>query len=169
MSVALVAALCVHTVSAQSTTNSSGMSPDRQMGVGISTGSSVSPIGTESVGAAHFVYALNPGFHVGAQVGLNLFSQENTSKNFFTFAPYAKLILAGMKDMKPYFYGGFGIRTGFDKTQLALQFGAGAEYFASRNVGIFGHISVINIGIEPSVTSIGIVAPQVGIEWFFNP
>lgn len=160
LTVTIVAALCINTASAQS--------PDRQIGLGVSTGSSVAP-GGGSVGAAHVCYALSPGLHLGAQVGINLFSQDNSSHNYLTFVPYGKFILAGMKDMKPYIYGAFGVQTGYTKTQTALQFGAGAEYFASRNVGIFGHVSVINIGIEPSLTSIGIVSPQIGIEWFLNP
>ncbi|MBS1537246.1 MAG: hypothetical protein JST20_05805 [Bacteroidetes bacterium] len=156
--VALIATMWYGTALAQS--------PDRQMGLGVTVGS--------GSGAAHLVYAINPGFHIGTQLGINLASSKNTSgesysSNQIYFAPYAKLILAGMKDMKPYFFGAFGINSGGGNTTTGLSVGAGGEYFASRNVGLYGQFSIINVGFDPSYTNIGIVFPQVGIEWFFNP
>jgi hypothetical protein len=146
--VALVATVCCGTAFAQT--------PDRQVGIGISTS------------GAHVAYAISPGFHVGTQFGIDMYSSNGVSSNGITFAPFAKFILAGMKDMKPYFWGAFGVQSGGGKTTTGLSLGAGAEYFASRNIGVFGHVSVINVGFDPSYTHIGIVFPQVGIEWFFN-
>jgi len=153
LTVALVAAFCVNTASAQS--------PDRQMGLGITAGSG-------NIGG-HFAYALNPGFHIGSALGLVLESSNGKSFNSVSIAPYGKFILSGMKDMKPYFYGAFQIASGGGSTRTGLQLGAGAEYFASRNVGVFGHIAVINVGFDPSITQIGLGNAYVGIEWFFNP
>ena len=173
MAVALVA-LCCLTNSALSQSNSSGMSPDRQMGIGLTAGNSL---------GGHFAYALNPGFHIGTGFGIALSSRSHTggsssSGNTIFFAPYAKFILSGMKDMKPYFFGSFSITSGkstletnsVSATNTGLNLGAGAEYFASRNLGIYGHLTVIRLGFgDISTTDIGLLAPQVGIEWFFNP
>ena len=117
---------------------------------------------------AHLAYAISPAFHIGAQLGLDLHSSDGKSNNGVYFAPYGKFIMSGMKDMKPYFWGAFVVSSS-TTTSTGLALGAGAEYFASRNVGVFGQFSVINIGFSPSDTHIGIVFPQVGIEWFFNP
>lgn len=159
---ALVAALCFGKANAQT--------PDGQVGIGLTAGNAL---------GGHVAYALNPGFHIGAGVGLALTSRSSggnsTSGNLLLFAPYAKLILAGMKDMKPYFFGAFVLTSGKgageteSTTNTGLNFGAGAEYFASRNVGIYGHLSVIRLGFgDVSTTDIGLLEPQVGIEWFFN-
>lgn len=149
--VALFATFCVGTAFAQS--------PDRQMGIGVTVGS----VG----GAAHMCYALSPAFHLGAQFGIDLASSGGTSSNSIYFAPYGKFILAGTKDFKPYFFGAFAIQSG-NGTTTGLSLGAGGEYFATRNVGCYGQITVINVGFDPSYSHIGIVHPQVGIEWFFN-
>ncbi len=174
MAVALVA-LCCLTGTALSQVNStgSGMSPDRQMGIGLTAGNSL---------GGHFAYALNPGFHIGTGFGIALTSishngGSSNSGNTIFFAPYAKFILAGMKDMKPYFFGSFNITSGksvetnsVSSTNTGLSLGAGAEYFASRNLGIYGHLTVIGLGFgDISTTNIGLLSPQVGIEWFFNP
>ncbi len=159
---ALVAALCFGNANAQT--------PDGQWGIGLTAGNSL---------GGHVAYAINPGFHIGAGVGLALTSVSadgnSRSGNLLLFAPYAKLILAGMKDMKPYFFGSFVLSSGKaagageSTTNTGLNLGAGAEYFASRNVGIYGHLSVISLGFgDVSTTDIGLLTPQVGIEWFFN-
>ncbi|MBI3232475.1 MAG: hypothetical protein HYZ42_00280 [Bacteroidetes bacterium] len=139
--------------------STSSISPDRQFGIGVTVG-----VGN----AAHVCYAISPAFHLGAQLGIDLHSTEGTSTNSIYFAPYGKFIMSGMKDLKPYFFGSFQIQSG-NGTSTALSLGAGGEYFASRNVGIYGQISILRIGFDPSVTDIGIVFPQVGVEWFFNP
>ncbi|MBK7986869.1 MAG: hypothetical protein IPK11_08125 [Ignavibacteria bacterium] len=43
----------------------------------------------------------------------------------------------------------------------------GAEYFASKNLGIYGSLSVLELGFDPSRTTFGIGASaNIGIEWF---
>ncbi len=174
MAVALVA-LCCLTGTALSQVNStgSGMSPDRQMGLGLTAGNSL---------GFHFAYALNPGFHIGTGFGIALSSRSHgsssTSGNTIWFAPYAKFIFAGMKDMKPFLLGAFSIESGkstaetnsVSATNTGLVIGGGAEYFVSRNLGIYGQLTVISLGFgDISTTDIGLMRPQVGIEWFFNP
>ncbi|MBK9248158.1 MAG: outer membrane beta-barrel protein [Ignavibacteria bacterium] len=163
MSVAFIAALCVQTASAQSPANSSGMSPDRQMGVGLTAGNSL---------GGHFAYALNPGFHLGAGFGIALTSVSHNgggsnSGNMLFFAPYAKFLFSGMKDMKPYIFGSFNITSGksanevnsSSSTETGLNIGGGAEYFPSRNVGIYGHLTIIGLGFgDISTTNIGLLS-----------
>lgn len=149
--VALFATFCFETAFAQS--------PDKQMGVGVTAGTAAS--------AAHMCYAISPAFHLGAQFGIDLASSGGTSSNSVYFAPYGKFILAGTKDFKPYFFGAFTVQSN-NGTTTSLSLGGGGEYFATKNVGVFGHVSIINIGFSPSYSHIGIVFPQVGVEWFFN-
>ncbi len=174
IAIAVTAICCLSGIEAfaQANSSGSGMSPDHQMGVGITAGNSI---------GGHFAYAINPGFHAGAGFGIALRSESvgnnSYSGNTIWFAPYAKFIFSGMRDMKPYLFGSFGITSGKDigvntesSTRTGLSIGGGAEYFASRNIGIFGHVTVIGLGFGTnSTTNIGLISPQVGIEWFFNP
>ncbi len=133
-------------------------SPSEQFGFGAS-------IGWFGAGG-HLAYAITPAIHVGTQFGLDI-SDGNSD---LTFAPYGKFILAGSKELKPFFIGQFIINSnsgGGDAT-TGLRFGAGAEYFVSKNLGIFAQIRVLDIPFSPSGSKVafGIATPAIGAEWF---
>lgn len=134
-------------------------SPDQQMGFGVSLGTSGS--------GATLAYAINPGLHIGTGFGLTISSENGKSSNNVIFAPYVKGLFKGSKDFVPFIMGQFGISSGSSKTSTGLSVLGGAEYFASKNLGIYGSLSVLELGFDPSVTTFGIGASaNIGIEWF---
>ena len=138
-------------------------SPDQQMGFGVTLGTSGS--------GATFAYAINPGLHIGTGFSLSISSANGVSSNNLIFAPYVKGLFKGSKDFVPFIMGQFGISSGsagsVSKTSTGLSVLGGAEYFASKNLGIYGTLSVLELGFDPSVTTFGIGASaNIGIEWF---
>lgn len=143
-------------------------SPDQQMGFGVTM--SASNVGG-AVGGATFAYAINPGLHIGTGFGLTVSSSNNVSSNTVIFAPYVKGLFKGSKDFVPFIMGQFGITSGSSggnsTTRTGLSVLGGAEYFASKNLGIYGSLSVLELGFDPSITTFGIGASaNIGIEWF---
>lgn len=137
-------------------------SPSQQFGIGAMVG------GMNAVTAQ---YALSPAFHLGAGLGLEL----RDGNSFVSFAPYAKFIFAGSKELKPFLLGIFSInssssgQTGVEgSTSTALNFGGGVEYFVTPNFGIWAGIVVLNLPLSPSGSKVGfgILSPTVGAEWF---
>lgn len=142
-------------------------SPDQQMGFGVTMGTG----GGGAVGGATLAYAINPGLHIGTGFGLTISSANGVSSNNLIFAPYVKGLFKGSKDFVPFIMGQFGISSGsagsVSKTTTGLSVLGGAEYFASKNLGIYGSLSVLELGFDPSVTTFGIGASaNIGIEWF---
>ncbi|HRI31598.1 MAG TPA: hypothetical protein PLQ21_08705, partial [Candidatus Kapabacteria bacterium] len=118
-----------------------------------------------------FAYAINPGVHIGTGFGLAVRSADGVSSNVLVFAPYVKGLFKGSKDFVPFVMGQFGITSGSSggnsTTNTALNVLGGAEYFASKNLGIYGSLSVLELGFDPSITTFGIGASaNIGIEWF---
>lgn len=148
-------------------TSVKAQSPDQQLGFGVSLGTS-SSTGT-------IAYALSPGMHIGTGFGLVISSRlvngTSVSSNSLLFAPYFKALLKGSKDFVPFIMGQFSIANGssgsVSSTSTGLGILGGAEYFASKNLGIYGSLSVLELGFDPSVTAFGIGASaNIGIEWF---
>jgi hypothetical protein len=138
-------------------------SPDGQLGLGITTGGTIG--GTVS-------YAINPAFHIGTQFGFQAFSpKEGNSSNTIIFAPYGRFLFAGPATFKPLIQAQFGYSSsnssGVSASESALAVFGGAEYFVNRNLGIYGMISVLELGLSDQGTSFGLLSPQIGIEWFF--
>lgn len=166
LAIAAIAALTFQSASAQT--------PDRMFGIGVVTG--------VSFGAVQLAYALSPSFHIGAGLGIDLASASadggaSASSNNIVFAPFARLILKGTKDFKPFFHGQFIVASGKvtvgqttqSQTKTALDFGGGAFYFPANDIGIFGQISVINLGFgDVSTSDLGFHSGRIGAEWYFN-
>ena len=141
-------------------------SPDQQMGFGVSLGTGAS--------GATFAYAINPGLHIGTGFGLTVSSSNSVSSNTLIFAPYVKTLLKGSKDFVPFIMGQFVIASRPEETNpkvsntsTGLGILGGAEYFASKNLGIYGSLSVLELGFDPSRTAFGIgISANIGIEWF---
>lgn len=148
-------------------------SPDQQLGFGVTMGSSTTTQGVSSGGT--IAYALSPGMHIGTGFGLVISNRSvngsSVSSNTLLFAPYFKALLKGSKDFVPFIMGQFSILNGssgsVSSTSTGLGILGGAEYFASKNLGIYGSLSVLELGFDPSVTAFGIGASaNIGIEWF---
>lgn len=138
-------------------------SPDQQIGVGVTVGSGGS--------GATFAYALNPGLHIGTGFGFGNSSQSGQSSTSIIFAPYVKGLFKGTKDFVPFVQGQFSVVSssvgGTSSTRTGLALMGGAEYFASKNIGVYGTLSVLELGFDPAVTTFGIGANvSLGVEWF---
>jgi len=142
---------------------SNAQSPSQTFGFGVTAGQSL---------GGHILYAISPAIHVGTGFGLALQSQGGASSNQVYFAPYGKFLLAGSKEFKPFIIGQFMIASGGSgdntSTNTGLNFGVGGEYFITPRFGIQGMFNVIQIGLSPSSTAFGLLAPAVGIEWFMD-
>ena len=140
-------------------------SPSGQVGVGITAGDLI---------GGHVAYAITPAVHIGTQVGFVVQSSDGNSSNQLMFGPYGKFILAGTPQFKPFGMVGFNIASvpsGLDDnvTNTSLFVAAGAEYFANRNVGVYGMFTFLDIGFgDNSYTTIGLGTARVGVEWFFD-
>lgn len=144
-------------------------SPSSQLGVGITGGGFL---------GGHIAYAISPAIHIGTQFGLQIYSDDNVSRNSLEFGPYGKFILQGTPQFKPFGMIQFGIGSQSTKpdggssvsnTVTKLVFAGGAEYFLNRNFGIYGRVDVIDIGFgDNSYTAFGIGSASVGVEWFFD-
>lgn len=136
-------------------TAASAQSPSEQIGFGFTAG---------QASGGHVAYALSPGLHVGTGFGMQI--QEGNNQVFF--APYAKFLLKGTKELKPFFMAHFEVNSGGGTSTTGLALSGGGEYFVTPNVGIYGQISLVSIQFDPSVTTIGLLRPSVGIEWFLD-
>lgn len=161
-SVLVLFALIVALIISSATSRSQGLSPDGQFGVGVVAG---------QMYGGYLAYAITPAVHVGTGLGLRVESNNNQ----FYFAPYGKFIFAGTDELKPFIVGQFMILTdatinnqGEKTASTSLAFAPGAEYFITQHFGIWGAITVLNLGFTPSGTQFGLLLGNVGVEWFFH-
>lgn len=136
-------------------TAASAQSPSEQIGFGFTAG---------QLTGGHVAYALSPGLHIGTGFGMQI--QEGN--NIVYFAPYAKFLLKGPKELKPFFMAQFEVASGGGTSTTGLSVSGGGEYFVTPNVGIYGQIALVSIQFDPSVTTLGLLRPSVGIEWFLD-
>jgi len=109
---------------------------------------------------AHVFYAVSSTLHVGSGIGLSI--QEGANR--FMLEPYAKLFLGSGGTVSPFIFGQFNIMFG-DWEGSGLEFGAGLQSWVSSNVGIFGSLTVLDLGLDPSYTRFGTLYPCVGVEF----
>lgn len=158
--IAVVAVFSFHGAHAQS--------PNEQVGVGITGGNFL---------GGHVAYAINPGFHIGTQFGFQVQSVNSTSTTMLALAPYAKFILKGSPQFKPFGKVYFGLASGstsvsnikVSQTKTSIGIDAGAEYFLNKNFGIYGGFNFLDLAFgDVEYTYVGIGQPFLGVEWFFD-
>ncbi len=160
------------TASAQMTVdkNRSYFSPDQQFGIGFNNR------------GGHIQYALGPAFHLGLNLALDFYKDSARSETYYDFGPYAKFIFSG-NVIKPYAYAALGVvqpNTGsvtlgsttevnLPDPQIRLYLALGAEHFFDQNVGIYGHVNLVDAKLSPSPSStqFGLQGAAVGVEFFF--
>ncbi|MEP7219701.1 MAG: hypothetical protein ABI876_12335 [Bacteroidota bacterium] len=150
--------------------NRSYFSPDQQFGIGFnSKGGTIQ-------------YALGPAFHIGLNLNLDFHKDSAASNTYYNFGPYAKFIFSG-DVIKPYVYAALGLvqpNTGsatvgsttavdLPKAEVRIILAAGAEHFFNQNVGIYGHVNLVDAKLSPtpSTTEFGLQGAAVGVEFFF--
>ncbi len=150
--------------------NRSYFSPEQQFGIGFNNR------------GGHIQYALGPAFHIGLNLALDFYKDSARSDTYYDFGPYAKFIFSG-DVIKPYVYGALGViqpNTGsvtignntevdLPDPQIRIQLALGAEHFFNQNVGVYGHVNLVDAKLspDPSTTSFGLQGAAVGIEFFF--
>lgn len=166
---------------AQIQSNDSYFSPDKSFGFGVNNA------------GLHIQYAMNEAFHFGLNLNLDFQANQSTSGEAYSFGPYAKYIFAG-DVIKPYIYGALGLvkpNTGrFDVNlqddangqtdpgvdvrlpdpEIRTYVAAGGEYFFNQNVGVYGHVNLVDakLGPEPITAEFGLRGGVVGVEFFFD-
>lgn len=161
--------------------NRSYFSPDQQFGFGVNNGGMT------------IQYALGPAFHLGLNLNLDFQSKQSTSETTYDFGPYAKFLFNG-EVIKPYIMAALGViqrnsgsfnvnkstdTSGFSITsdlpdpEIKIYLALGAEHFFNQNVGIYGHVNLVeaqlapNTDAQPATTQFGLQGGIVGVEFFF--
>ncbi len=153
--------------------SASAQSPNKQFGMGVSiSGGGPTTVSTVGGSSINFVYAINPAFHIGAGLGLEIDEVNDVSYSGFAFGVNAKFLLAGPKEFKPFIGAGFGFRTysveDVSVSTQSLGLSVGGEYFATPNMGIYGSIFPVRVQFgDVESTSFGLAGVSMGMEWFF--
>src|SRR5688500_9944219 len=155
--------------------NRSYFSPDGQFGVGFNNK------------GGHIQYALGPAFHIGVNLNLDFQKQEEFSNAYYNFGPYAKFLFSG-DVIKPYAWAGFGlvqpntgsfnvikdpndtskfIQVDLPDAQLRITLALGAEHFFNQNVGVYGHVNLLDAKLspDPSTVGFGLQGGVAGLEF----
>jgi hypothetical protein len=178
---AMIAMLAAPTAHSQMSVdkNRSYFSPDQQFGFGVNNR------------GGHIQFALGPAFHLGLNLALDFQKDSARSETYYDFGPYAKFLFSG-DVIKPYAYGALGVvqrstgsanlfLNGSDTNtvdvnlpdpEIRLYLAFGAEHFFNQNVGIYGHVNLLNSllagGARPQPTlDVGLLGAAAGVEFFF--
>jgi hypothetical protein len=151
--------------------NRSYFSPDQQFGFGVNNK------------GGHIQYALGPAFHLGLNLALDFQKNEARSDTYYDFGPYAKFLFNG-DIIKPYAYAALGvvqassgkasvssdtINVQLPDPEIRVIVAFGAEHFFNQNVGIYGHVNIVDAKLSPtpSTSDFGLQGATVGVEFFF--
>ena len=131
---------------------------------------------------AHIGYNISEKTQAGFQLGFRSKGKAdnevgtNAQNSFVTICLYGKHFLSKGGDFNTYGLGMLyinpasqdGINIGGANEGFLL--GAGAEYFPSKNVGLFAQIAVLRFPFSSTndALNFGIMSPSVGIEWFLD-
>ncbi len=125
--------------------------PSQTLGLGVNAGQSI---------GAYVYYAVTSTIHVGSGVGLKV--QENS--NLFFIGPYARFLFPVSGGLYAYVMPQLNLYFG-DASATELEVGAGMQAWVASNLAVWGGVSVLNIGFDPSYTIFGIVYPRGGVEF----
>jgi hypothetical protein len=153
----------------------------------------IAPDGAFGIGfnnrGGHIQYALGPAFHIGLNLNLDFQKDSSFSETYYNFGPYAKFLFEGSV-INPYIWGGLGliqpntgsiavtkdpsdttkfIQAKLPDAQLRIILAFGAEYFFNPNVGIYGHVNLLDTKLSPAPSTVGfgLQGGTAGIEFFF--
>ena len=155
--------------------NRSYFSPDQQFGIGFNNR------------GGHIQYALGPAFHIGLNLNLDFQKDSSFSETYYNFGPYAKFMFSG-DVIKPYAWAGVGliqpntgsiavsrdssnnlVKADLPDAQLRITLAFGAEHFFNQNVGVYGHVNLVDAKLSPSPSTfgLGLQGGTAGLEFFF--
>jgi len=155
--------------------NRSYFSPDQQFGIGFNNR------------GGHIQYALGPAFHIGLNLNLDFQKDSAFSETYYNFGPFAKFLFSG-DVVKPYAWAGLGViqpntgsigvtrdssgntvKADLPDAQMRIILAFGAEHFFNQNVGVYGHVNLLDAKLspDPSTVGFGLQGGTAGIEFFF--
>lgn len=130
----------------------------------------------------HIGYTINEKFQLVAQLGLRTKGTADDEigttapGTFVTIGLSGKYFLSQGSDFNTYALGMFyvnpaeqdGLNTGGANEGIVLA--GGAEYFPSKNVGLFAQVAVLRFpfATKTDALNFGLLTPSVGIEWFLD-
>ena len=136
-------------------TPSSAQAPDGQFGI---------QAGTYGFGLQ---YALSPSLQIGTLLAL---TQGDFQTDQTILTPYVKFLLEG-DPVNPFITAGIQYEDLGGGSDITILAGFGLDYYASENIGVFGHFDVFALGedaLGESALGFGIFNGKVGVEWFFD-
>lgn len=147
----IIVSLLAVAVLAFSAVDAKADGPTSGFGVGFETG--------ELIGANAF-YMISPMIQIGTGLGLQI--QENS--NVFYLSPQARFLFnigmaATMLTMDAQFRLLFG-----DSSGSALLFRLGMLHWFSKALAVYGGVNILELGFDPSSTSIGILSAYIGMS-----
>ena len=150
-----VVALLTVAVLAFSSVDARAEGPKKGLGVGIETG--------EILGATAF-YMISPMIQVGSGIGLQI--QENS--NAFYISPQVRFLFnVGLAVTYMYLDAQFRLLFG-DSSGSALVFRLGLLHWVSQAFAVYGGVSMLELGFDPSSTTLGILSAFVGAQFMLN-
>lgn len=131
---------------------------------------------------AHLGYTIDSKMQIAAQLGFRYKGQADNeigttgNDTFLTFLLSGKYFFSSGGDFNAFGIGSLyinpasqpGINAG--GADMGILLGAGAEYFPTKNVGLYAQIAVVRFpfSTDADALNLGIMAPAIGIEWFIN-
>lgn len=131
---------------------------------------------------AHIGYSISSNFQLGAQLGARINDRNDGkgSTTSITISPFGKYFLSNSNDFNAYAIGQLYISPdakffstpNFNGAYANDGFvvGGGAEFFPSKNVGVWAQVSLLNLPFSSTSenVSFGIMAPAIGIDWYLD-
>lgn len=165
----IIAMACTIAMSVGIATAQSG--PSEQMGFGATL---AVPTTEVSLSGGQFQYALNSDLHIGSGIGLEMAD----AGTFFSISPYGKYMFSAMSGIRPYVMGQLAVQrissenfagNTESSTNTTLVAAVGAEYFVTKNFGIFATVPALILPFRSGgAVSFGILSPTLGIEMFLD-
>ncbi len=151
------------------------LSPDKQWSGGVLLTTPFFSVLNSPAGGVSVGYALSPALHVGAFCGLATHTDTAVGTQYVA-GMFGRLIFRATT-IKPIaeLVAFVGSTRGLDTVGVlvsqmgyGLRLNLGAQYFITQNVGVRGTVALFNVQLqENGIRQFGILAPTVGIEWFF--
>jgi hypothetical protein len=131
---------------------------------------------------AHIGYTISSNFQLGMQLGVRVNELEagQGSRTDVTISPFGRYFFATGDDFNAYAIGQLYISPGekffstpnsnFKYANEGLVLGVGAQFMATKNVGVWAQVSLLNLPLSSTNEnlSFGIMAPAIGIDWYLD-
>ena len=119
----------------------------------------VADVHTGEVTGAALLYMISKSVQVGAGVGM----QIREGSNAFYFSPRARFLISILSYAYLFIDAQFRLLFG-DASGTALVFGVGLLSWVTSYVALYGGVAVLDLGFDPSYTTLGLLSAYVGMQ-----